>query len=268
MAQDTQHPPDLPVPPAAEGHPEPGAALRFRAMGEAGDDLDVVEPQPLAVHPDAAPRPLEHVFFGKPADGGVVGLRQPVTGMGDPLGQLPIVGEQHEARTVAVQPADRNQRAERMGKKIHHRGPAPGIRAGGEMAKGFVENQVAPRLAQLAEARPVHPDVLESRISSHPRNPDHLAVHRDPALGDHPLGTAARSDPRGRNQFLEPLGGHSEASPLVGLPPGSAAVSGSSALPPAGTGTAAASASSNSRSFGRSSRRSSSKRSRNSLLVP
>ena len=268
MAQDTQHPPDLPVPATQQGDPEPGAALRFRAVRETSDDLDRIELQPLAIHPDSALRPVEHLFLGKPADRDVVGLGQPVAGMGDPVGEFPIVGQQHQPRTVAVEPPDRNERAERMGKKIHHRGPPRGIRPGREMAEGFVENHVPPRLGAAAEPRPVHPDVTERRVRPHPRNPNHLTVHGDPAFGDHLLRAAARGDPGGRNHFLEPLRRHSEPSPLPVPAPRPAAVPGSAALPPGGAGTAAASASSNSRSFGRSSSRSSSNRSRNSFVVP
>ena len=262
MAQDTQHPPDLAVPPAAEGDPEPRAALRLRPVREAGDDLDMVEPQPLAIDPDAALRPLEHVFGGKPPHGGVVGLRQPVARMRDPLRQLPVVGQQHESRAVAVQAPDRNQRAERMRQQIHHRRTASRVRTGCQVADRLVEDHVAPRPAELAEPRSVHPDVLERRVRAHSGNVDHLPVHGDPALGDHPFRGAPRSDPRRRDQFLEPLGGHSETS----------AGSASAPVPPepdsAGMGAADASVSSNSRSFGRSSSRSSSNRSRKSFVVP
>ena len=262
MAEDAQHPPDLAVAPAPEGDPETRAALRLRPVRKAGDDLDLVEAQSLAIDADAALRPLEHVFGGKPADGGVVGLRQPVPGMGDPLRQLPVVGQQHESRAVAVQAPDRNQRAERMRQQIHHRGTASRVRTGRQMADRLVEDHVAPRPAELAEPRSVHPDVLERRVRAHSGNVDHLPVHGDPALGDHPFRGAPRSDPRRRDQLLEPLGGHSETS----------AGSASAPVPPepdsAGMGAADASVSSNSRSFGRSSSRSSSNRSRKSFVVP
>ena len=267
MAEDAQDPADLPVPSAPEGDPQPRAALRFRAVRETGDDLDLVEPQSFAIDPDTALRPLEHIFSGKPADGGVVGLRQPVAGMRDPLRQLPVIGQQHESGAVAIEPADRNQRAERVREQVHHGGTASRVRAGREVSDGLVQNQVAPRLAQPPEARPVHPDVVERGVRTHPGNLHHLTVHGDAALGDHPLRAAPRRDPRGRDQLLEPLGGHSAASPAPDRLAGSGA-SGASVPPGCGTCTAATSASSNSRSLGRSSSRSSSKRSRKSFVVP
>ena len=83
-------------------------------MRETGNDLNIIEPQGLAVHSDPALGPLQCALFGKSPYRGVVSLGYPVTGMRNPLSQLAVVREQHETGTVAIKTPDGDQRPKGM----------------------------------------------------------------------------------------------------------------------------------------------------------
>src|SRR5262249_803203 len=73
--------------------------------------------------------------------------------------------------------------------QVHHRGPAFGIRDGGDISFGLVQQEINTAL-RTAQKFAVYLDVIARGIGLATKLRANLAVARDPALGDQLLGLA------------------------------------------------------------------------------
>ena len=141
---------------------------------------------------------------GVPATRAAVGLLDPVPRMSQAVGQLAVVGQNHQPHAVLIEPADRVDPLRHLGQQVDHPGPARGVVVGRDVALGLVHGIVD----HLLEPDPfaVHGDGRTLGIDPRAELADDLAIDRDPALEDVFLALPARAQPRMRQDFLKPLG--------------------------------------------------------------
>ena len=134
---------------------------------------------------------------------GDVGLLQLVRRVGDPLGEVAVVGQQDEALGVGVEPADVEEPLGPVGDQLAQRATALRVRHRRDHAPGLVERQVdvgRDRRQPLA----VDPHHRRGGVDLGAQPGDHLAVDLDEA-GEHQLlALAPAGDAGGRQQLLQP----------------------------------------------------------------
>jgi hypothetical protein len=121
--------------------------------------------------------------------------------MGQPLRQITVVGQQHQALGAVVQPSHRKHSLPRANANQVEDGlPALRVVGCGDNAHGLVEQNVAQDLIQL-EALAVDLDrvVLRVGLVANLGNP---TVDRHSTLANQVLGIAPGADPGARNQLL------------------------------------------------------------------
>src|SRR5215467_7974532 len=132
-----------------------------------------------------------------------VGLGHAVPGMRQPVREIAVVGEQHQAFGLIVQPAHVVQPFLPVAEEVADRPPAPVVRHRGEHPGGLVERQVHQVLAGW-DAQAIHPDDLVVRIDPGAVAADGLAVDLDPPFGDQLLAVPAAAQARGGHHLLQP----------------------------------------------------------------
>ena len=128
-----------------------------------------------------------------------VDLLDAVTRMRQPVGQLAVVGQDHQPGAVLVEPADGVDPLGDLGEQVDHAGPARGVVVGRDVALGLVHGVVD----HLLELDPLAVDGDGRLLGIDPRAQlaDDLAVDRDPPLEDVLLAVPARAEPGMRRIF-------------------------------------------------------------------
>lgn len=133
-------------------------------------------------------KPLELVLGGALVGENQILLVDPVTGVHDPVGEIAVIGEQHQALGGAVQPTDRIDALADID-QVHH-GPAiPLVTHGGDEAGRLVEQDVARWLR--SQDLSVHANLIARREYPGAKLRDDRSVHPDLPGSDHLLGAAA-----------------------------------------------------------------------------
>ena len=104
-------------------------------------------------------RALSSPFRRWPFHLDAVGLRNSVAGMLEPLGKLPVIGQDEESFRVVVQASDRIHPLRDAVEKIRHDGPALRIAQGRHVPLRFVQHEVDLFRLQGDESA-VHPDFI------------------------------------------------------------------------------------------------------------
>ena len=120
--------------------------------------------------------------------------------MGQPVGQVAVVGQQQEAFAVGVEAADREHSRVR-GDHVDDRRAAVGVSRSGD-DPGRLVQQVMDEAGLGADRRAVDLDAVGRGVDPAPQFRD-LAVDGDPALGDEILTGPAAGHAGGGENLLE-----------------------------------------------------------------
>ena len=139
----------------------------------------------------------------RPADLDQVGLGDLVGRVGQPVGQLAVVGQQQQALGGDVKAPDVEEPfALVVADVVADARPAFGVLHGGHHALGLVEHHVDQRVIEL-DAQAVHVDDGGLGIDAYTELGDDLAVDLNAALGDHLFADAAGGDAGGGHDLLQ-----------------------------------------------------------------
>jgi len=115
--------------------------------------------------------------------------------MGQPVGELAVVGQQDQAGRVGVEPTDRVQ-AEPLGHQPDHGGPSLGIDRGRYHSRRLVHRIHDPLPAILNELAVKRHDVRRRDVAGRVR--DSGSPNGHPPRAHDLLGCSSRRDPRNR----------------------------------------------------------------------
>ena len=123
--------------------------------------------------------------------------------MGEPVGQLAVVGEQDETLGLGVQTAHVEEPLGAVEHEVRQRGAALGVGHGADDADRLVDGEVD-QVGHGRQALAVHVDDLLGRVDPGAEAADHLAVDRHPAVTDHVLAGPAAGHARLGEDLLQP----------------------------------------------------------------
>ena len=122
--------------------------------------------------------------------------------MGNPVGQIPVVGHEKKSLGVIVKPSDRIDPRRNVRDQRHDRVPALVIRNRGHIANRLVQHDIHHFLFG-SDQFSVKFDLVVVLINLDAHFGDHSAVHTDPALLDQGLCPAAGRNPAVCQKFLQ-----------------------------------------------------------------
>jgi hypothetical protein len=165
VAELGEHPPDLAILAFGQGH------FEDRRLTTTTDDLDVPGAHLAFGQPDPLDELVKDLASRQAGDDDAVNLLNPILRVREPVGELAVVGQEDQAGTHLVKPANRVHALGDFGQKIDHPGAARRVLVGRDVAFGLVNGEVD----QAFE-------------------PDRLAVHRDLGLGGQDPGSQLAHD--------------------------------------------------------------------------
>ena len=218
MADRLTHAPDLTVAPLVDGDAQPVRGHQGDASGRG----------PAVLQVDPVPQAAQGARFRRAIDDDQVLLFHSEAGMGEPVGEIPVIGEQQEPLAVGVEAADRID-AWFVRDQVGHHWPAIGIGGRADGAGRFVE-QVVHQPGQDAHRDAVHGHPVGDRINPAAQG-RHLPVDLHPARGDEVFACPPAADATLGQHLLEALtlgiglssGGHGPGcsrSPAGAVAPG------------------------------------------------
>ena len=122
--------------------------------------------------------------------------------MGQAVGELAVIGHDHQAGAVLIQPADRIDPLGDLGEEIDDPGPARRVEVGGHVTLGLVDGEVDDLLKPDRFAIDGDPGL---GVYPGAELADDLAIDGDTSLKDVFLAAAARAQTRLRQDLLKPL---------------------------------------------------------------
>ena len=158
------------------------------------------EPSFREVHPLL--QLIDNLARGDPRDLHAVDLFDLEAGVGQAMGQLPVVGDQQQPFAVLIQSPDGEQPLGRLGEQVDHPGTSLGIAVGAEHPGRLVDEVVRP--AVNVEPFAIEADILHVGIDAGPQFGDGLTIDGHAARGDVLFATAAGADAGHRQQPLQP----------------------------------------------------------------
>lgn len=195
MADGFDHPLHLMLPSFVNRDFEPGIAFRpadlvhLRRRREAIFQFDA---------------PLKHFNLGiveHTLDLDQIGFRNMVAWMEQGLGQIAVIGQQHEPLAVEIQPSDRKHAHRDSVQEILHGRATLRIVQGGHDVLRLVEDEIDIRLRR-PQMLAVDLDVVPVRIDLGAELLHHAAVDRHAAGRDQLLSLAPRGQPCAGDEFL------------------------------------------------------------------
>src|SRR5690348_1650629 len=123
--------------------------------------------------------------------------------MGQPVRELAVVGEQHQALGVVIEPADMEQPLGPVAEEVRYGLAAARVRHRGQHLGRLVESQVD-EAGLGRDALAVDPDHLAVGVDPGAEPADRLAVDLDPASADELLAVPAAADPGLGQDLLQP----------------------------------------------------------------
>ena len=201
VAEAGEHPADLAVLALVEHHLEYGALLVLRT-----------DRNPLRVHlplgqTDAAAKSVDQLLGGHTGDLHEVFFLHAIPRMSEEVGEAPVVGEQNQSLTHAVQPTDREE-PQVARHQINDAGPARRVDVGGDDPDRFVEHENDP--LRIRQSLAVDADLLGERIDTTAERGHHLPVNLDASRRDQFLAGTPAAQARRSQHLLQPL------QPVVG----------------------------------------------------
>jgi hypothetical protein len=195
VAELGEHAPDLAVLALGQDQLEDGRrALAAHDAGAAGAGLALGQPH-------AFDQLVEHLLRGLAGDDRLVHLLHAELRVRQAVGQLAVVGEDHEPDARLVEAADGEHALGDLGQEIDHAGPAGGVGIGRDVALGLADGEVDHPLGPDRLA--VEGDFLRLRIDAGAQLADLLAIDRDTALEDQLLAGPPRAEAGVGEHLLE-----------------------------------------------------------------
>jgi len=194
MADRLAQPADEMMPPFMNGDPQPGLR-RQTAL-----DRDLGGRRRAVIETDAALQTRERARVGSPAHLDAIDARDVMTRMHEPLGELAVVGEEHEPRRSHVEAADGKHTRQAAWQQGADREATLGIAERRHDAGGLVHDDVH-RFAADREWLAVDGDAI-SAPGAGPELRDGPTVQLDPALANQRLRGPPRADPGLRQELL------------------------------------------------------------------
>ena len=154
--------------------------------------------------PDTLRKIPLHLFGDGAVHQRVVGFGDVLFGGEDIVGKGPVVGQQHKAGGVLVEPSGREQPlAEKaLGHQVHHR-PFMPVLAGADHPFGLVEHQV--KVLAQRQLPALHRYRVAVKIDAKVGAFDHLPVDGDLSFADEGLDLAAGKRPLHGDGLVQPL---------------------------------------------------------------
>ncbi len=169
-------------------------------------NAELVRHDPAPVNGDALTHACQRPVVGSAQGEDVILLVQPVAGVHDPVGNVPVVGEQKKAFCVPVQPPHRIDTL-RYVNQIHHGPPAALVTGRGDVPGWLVEED---RTRSLRPEQPaVNANLSPQRVDLGAKFGHRLTVYGDPSGADQLLGRTARARAASSHHTLQPLHGAS-----------------------------------------------------------
>ena len=204
-----RHPPDLPLAPLLQHDVQPGGVGGGLAGRRDDRDLSRGGPPALGVRSfvdqnDPAPPRLQGFLAGPADDEHPVLFFVLIAGVGEPIGEVPIVGKENQPLAVSIEPADRKQpRLQRNQAASGRPLVSPVGRVGGQMVRGLVQGD-GDALRLVLERLAIDQEVVYRRVG--PVSQDgQPAIERDPAIPDDLFTRPAGTQPGARHQLLQPF---------------------------------------------------------------
>jgi hypothetical protein len=197
VAELRQHPADLALLALGQDQLElRRVSLTPHDPGPGGADLAVGEP-------DAACQPGQGLGGGHARDERAIKFLDSITGVSQPVGQIAVVGQDHQTSAVFIQTADRVEPLGQLGKEVNHARAAGGVDVGRDVALGLVDRVVHGRFE--ADRLTVDRDPGLGGINPGAELIGNLTVDGNPALEDELLTRATRAQAGVGQDFLEAL---------------------------------------------------------------
>ena len=204
-----EHPADFAILPFAQHHHEPRCSPG-RLFAETGRrryrGLHTRGAQPFAFVFHSPHQPLQVPLARHRIQPNEVLLIDFVPGMGQQVGEVAVVREQHETFAVAVQPAHGVQLDVANGDEVEDRLAVHFVVGGRDEAGRLVEHEVAIALAEDGHA--IHDDLVGIRVRARSKRCLDVAIDRYAAREDEFLGDAAGRHARVRKDLLKAFIGH------------------------------------------------------------
>ncbi|SIJ35147.1 Uncharacterised protein [Mycobacteroides abscessus subsp. abscessus] len=179
-----------------EGEFDDGAARRRV------DELELVDRDDPVVEFDAGLEPGARILGDLPLDLREVGLGDLVAGMGEAVGQLPVVGEQDEALGVGVEASDVEDPLGAVADVVAEVLAPLGVLHRRDDPGGLVEREVD-LLRARRDPQGVDVDRLGLRIDAGAELGDDVPVDLDPSVEDELLARATGPQPRLGEDLLQ-----------------------------------------------------------------
>ena len=162
------------------------------------------DPRPLGAdlavgQPDAFGQLGQHLGVGQAGHERAIELLHAVAGMRQPVGQVAVVGQDHQPGAILVEPADGVDPLGNLGEQVDDARTARRVEVGRNVALGLVDGVIDHRLEldRLAVDR----DPGSRGIDPRAELADDLAVDGDAPLEDELLTAAARAQPACASTF-------------------------------------------------------------------
>ena len=172
---------------AAVGH-DSGAAGSHLAFGQ----------------PDAFRQLVDDFMTGIASDRHPVGLLHAVTRVSQPLGQGPVVRQEHQPFAVTVKPADDEDAFTRLRHQVKHKGTPRGIVGRADITLRLVDEIIDVRFD--FDPLAVHRNFRDGRVDLRAEFPDDFAVDGHPAFEDEHLARATGPHAGLSQNLVQPLG--------------------------------------------------------------
>jgi hypothetical protein len=141
--------------------------------------------------------------FDLPGNLYLVNLLDTVTRMGEPVGQLSIVGDEDETFAGDIEPANWEHAGGVWGKQVDDARPAGGVASGCHDAFRLIHGKVDE--LRTAQRFAVDADFLFLRIDARAEFRHHLVIDFDAAFEDQLFALATTGDTGGGEDFLEAI---------------------------------------------------------------
>jgi hypothetical protein len=197
VAELGHHPANLTVLPLRQDELEDGGIpFSTNRSDMLGADLPLGQPDPFG-------QLGQNLAVGLPRDDGAVDFLHAVLGVCEPIGELPVVGQEHQPGAHLVEPANRINPLGDLREQVDDPRASRGILIGRDVPLGLIDRVVDHPFE--VDPLAIDRDLRTAGVNLAAELADDLTVHGDAALENHFLARAARANAGVRQHFLQPF---------------------------------------------------------------